>query len=555
MRAHSSLRGAAVLALAFLCAPAYAGRVIVDFYATAPGTGFLDPTPVAPVGGNPGTTLGEQRRNVFLHAAQIWTDTLQPEQDIYVAALFEPLAAGVLGSAGAQYIHANFPGAEMQNTWYFDALADHLAQQDLSPTTYDIVARFSTNFEFYLGFDNQDPPGTSDLLVVVLHEIGHGLNFANAVDETTGAIPIPSGSTEKFSDVYSEYTYDVAAKKTWGQMTDAERAASAINVRKVTWNGLNVKKAVPQVLQAGDPVAIVNKPKSPGSLTVGTAAFGAQLTTKGITGDVIVGIDAADGAGPSTTDGCSPLTNNVKGKIALLDRGTCPFTQKVLNAQNAGAIAVLIADNVVSLPPPGLGGDDPAIKIPSVRISLPDGDAIRANLKSGVNITLKLDPKVLAGTDRTKGLMLLNATNPVSLGSSISHFDPAATPNQLMEPAINVDLTSSVEPPQDLSTPLLTDLGWFTDRDGVPDGRDECLGSNLAPTVKVGSCSTKISNKVLSSGCSLNDTLDQCEVYRKKFPIVYLACVVLQSADLVAKRAITGREHAEITTCSVKSLL
>ena len=36
-----------------------------------PGEGFNDPTPVAPVGGNTGTTLGEQRLIVFETAARI----------------------------------------------------------------------------------------------------------------------------------------------------------------------------------------------------------------------------------------------------------------------------------------------------------------------------------------------------------------------------------------------------------------------------------------------------------------------------------------------------
>ena len=36
------------------------------------GVGFNDPTPAAPVGGNAGTTLGQQRLNVFQAAAAIW---------------------------------------------------------------------------------------------------------------------------------------------------------------------------------------------------------------------------------------------------------------------------------------------------------------------------------------------------------------------------------------------------------------------------------------------------------------------------------------------------
>ena len=53
-----------------------------------------------------------------------------------------------------------------------------------------------------------------------------------------------------------------------------------------------------------------------------------------ITADVVVGTDAANAAGPTTTDGCSPFTNAaaVAGKWAYVDRGTCAFADKVDNA-------------------------------------------------------------------------------------------------------------------------------------------------------------------------------------------------------------------------------
>ena len=126
------LTAAVVFLLASGAAPSRAGEIIVQFFA-APGTGFADPTPAAPVGGNPGLTLGQQRIFVFLQAAALWTEVLQPEQDIFVAAQFQALPAGVLGSAGAQFIWSNFTGAELPNTWYFDSLADNLFQGDLSP--------------------------------------------------------------------------------------------------------------------------------------------------------------------------------------------------------------------------------------------------------------------------------------------------------------------------------------------------------------------------------------------------------------------------------------
>ena len=82
---------------------------------------------------------------------------------------------------------------------------------------------------------------------------------------------------------------------------------------------------------------------------------------------------ANDGTAP-TSDGCEPFpANSLVGKIPLIDRGTCTFVVKVKNAQNAGAAAAVVANNVAG-PPIGMGGADPTITIPSIMISLADGD-------------------------------------------------------------------------------------------------------------------------------------------------------------------------------------
>ncbi|PVG82038.1 hypothetical protein DDE18_15240 [Nocardioides gansuensis] len=145
------------------------------------------------------------------------------------------------------------------------------------------------------------------------------------------------------------------------------------------------------------PVAVINSPASIAKVCqAGAASFGPQLSATGVTGDVVLGVDngqpAPDGTpSPSTSDACTALTNGaaVAGKIALVDRGACAFTIKVKNAQNAGAIAVLVADNVESTPA-GMSGVDSTITIPSVRIRLSDGNLIKSELPNGpVNVTLK----------------------------------------------------------------------------------------------------------------------------------------------------------------------
>ena len=64
-----------------------------------------------------------------------------------------------------------------------------------------------------------------------------------------------------------------------------------------------------------------------------------------------------------------------------------------------------------------------------------------------------------AGADPL-GRVLLYTPNPVISGSSVSHWDTSASPNQLMEPSVNSDLSHSVMPPQDLTLPFMKDIGW-----------------------------------------------------------------------------------------------
>ena len=178
------------------------------------------------------------------------------------------------------------------------------------------------------------------------------------------------------------------------------------------WDGLNVTDAVPSVLAFGTPLLTVNTPAGLGPYDVGAASFGPPLSAPGVTGNVVQATrrGRARGAAPlpgTTFDGCSPFTNAaaVAGKIALVDRGFCGFVVKVKNAQDAGAIGVIVADNAAGAPPAGLGGVDPTITIPSVRVTLPDGNALKAALGSGtVNVTLGVDLSVRAGTEPTTGL-------------------------------------------------------------------------------------------------------------------------------------------------------
>ena len=524
-----------LLALLFAANMAFAGAKITIVNNNAPGVGFNDPSPRAPIGGNTGTTLGQQRLNAFEFAATTWGSTVDSPVEIKILAAFTPLTCtpttAVLGSAGTTEIFSDFgsvgffPGAQFPATWYHFALADKLAGAELDPATPHISANFNSSIgvlptclvgsDWYYGFDNNHGPVDIDLVTVLLHEFAHGLGFSQFASVTNGA------EIQGQTDIFGRQIVDNTTGKTWDIMTNAERRASAINPRNVAWTGNTVTNAVPVVLAKGFPLLRVTSPAAiAADLQVGLATFGPALTSPGISGSLVLATDAANATGPTTTDGCTAILNAaaIAGKIALVDRGTCGFTVKALNAQAAGAIAVVIADNVAGSPPAGLGGADPTITIPAVRISLSDGNLIKAQLANGVNVTLGNDLTRFAGADgRARGLLF--TPNPVQQGSTISHWDTIETPNQLMEPAINVDLTHSVKPPEDLTLPLLRDIGWFADEDndGVSDDADQCHGTDLtAATVVIGGRDSGVPNPLFSTGCTITDQVNKCSVANPK---------------------------------------
>ncbi len=105
-----------------------------------------------------------------------------------------------------------------------------------------------------------------------------------------------------------------------------------------------------------------------------------------VTGDLVLAIDNSGGTSEACT--LNPISNAaaINGNIAVIDRGTCPFTEKVKNAQNAGAIAVLVCNNVPGFPV-YMSGDDNTITIPAIMINQTDCNLIKANL-TGVNVTM-----------------------------------------------------------------------------------------------------------------------------------------------------------------------
>ncbi len=217
------------------------------------GEGFNDPA-VAPSpgeGGNSAATIGAARLAVFNQAATIWGSFLDSNVTTQVSAKFDPQTctptSAVLGSAGTTSAYRDFSGAPQASTWYHYALANKLLRFDADAGTAEINATFNSNLNgsagclggrrFYYGFDNATPAGTTNLLVVVLHEIGHGLGFSSLVNSSTGALFVG------FPDAYLRNMVDKTSGLNWAAMSDVQRQASAVNTHNVLWDGASVKMA------------------------------------------------------------------------------------------------------------------------------------------------------------------------------------------------------------------------------------------------------------------------------------------------------------------------
>jgi hypothetical protein len=96
----------------------------------------------------------------------------------------------------------------------------------------------------------------------------------------------------------------------------------------------------------------------------------------------------------SPLDACNPQSTaqgqTVRGKIALVQRGTCLFTIKAQNLQAAGAVAMICYENAFA-PTVLMGGLAEGVTIPCLSISRHDGEVIRDMMtaagSSGVQMT------------------------------------------------------------------------------------------------------------------------------------------------------------------------
>lgn len=235
----------------------------VDFEVTLdnpPGEGFNDTTPVTPIGGNTGLTLGEQRVIALGFALNIISESLSSSIPIQLAVKFDQFDLNssyvILGTAGPNFVHSDLVNTSKQNTYFPIALANRLTQEDVKQNPLvvdenidsDIEAQFESSldtnpligFSWYYGLDGNPGEKQIDFVSVVLHEMLHGLGFISTLDYEIDAAnqplsPFAFGLTDVFTDLL-QHRY--AAPPGLTDMTPAQRAIAITSSTGLQWGGL-----------------------------------------------------------------------------------------------------------------------------------------------------------------------------------------------------------------------------------------------------------------------------------------------------------------------------
>jgi hypothetical protein len=147
-------------------------------------------------------------------------------------------------------------------------------------------------------------------------------------------------------------------------------------------------------------------------------------------------------------DACDPLLNgaDLSGKIAIARRGACAFTDKVISAQNAGAIAVIVINNQPG-GPIVMGGDNPDITIPSLMLGDVDGEALIASFDTWLGLSVTSGSLDGSSYDVLGAAFGGEFTNTLITGQTVLMIDDDTTgdPNDACDPLLNgADLSGKI---------------------------------------------------------------------------------------------------------------
>ena len=237
------------------------------------------------------------------------------------------------------------------------------------------------NFDYTLDF-NLSPLDYQDAAITnlfYLNNMMHDIWFHHGFDEVAGNFQTTNYSNQGFGNDFV--------------FADAQDGSSFNNANFGTPpDGANPRMQMflwsPPGVSTSNQVIVQNGSLA-GTYEGVSAAFGERFSTVPITSDLVLVTDS----GIDIHDACEGITNAaaLNGNIVILRRGSCQFGTKVLAAENAGAIAVIVVNNepgnAFAMAP---GAEGNLVSIPSLMITQATGEALISELISGENISMSL---------------------------------------------------------------------------------------------------------------------------------------------------------------------
>lgn len=465
-----------VLALVVLLMAAsspVSGQMIDITYLDDSDFGFNDSSPAEPAPGNPGQTLGQQRRAALERAVDIWASRLDSNAVVRLEVSFDDLGCGertTLGQAGSKGIAWDFPGALEANVNFPASLAAALRGFPLAGLSAEMQAQFNFRVDegdcaegteaFWYGLDAETPPalGTASFLVLAVHELGHALGFQSLTNRDDFSF------IDGRPDRMSRFIFSTQTDKSWRQMSNAERAASSTSGPALVFTGDNANlRAAERLL----PPSVVRVNPGSAEFEAFMHGFAPFLDIGGLDAPIVLA--DGPGAGSAPDDpwqralACQPLTNAAEaaGAIVVIKRGECTFASKWQNAFDAGAAGVVIVDNGPAGEDGNIARDsamalDRNLSIPLWSVAESTGEQLLNFIPaSAAELGFRAD---LPARGTNQGFTNLQASTE-NEGSNVSHFADSMFPRSVMNPSlVNTPFAGDV----DFVPELLIDLGWPT---------------------------------------------------------------------------------------------
>ncbi len=477
MSRHHCMPHLTALALAAsLALPAGAEMISVN-YLDNQGSGFFDSSSVDPLPGNPGTTLGEQRRIALDKAIDAWASRLDSNIRLRLNVEFDDLGCGdrtTLAQAGTNYISVNFDNRPETNAVFPGTMATALSGE--APDDFDAEMRAQFNLRldqgdcldgvsgFWYGLDAAIMPsgGTISFLEVATHELGHGLGFQSLTDEDREFFFFEQFD-ERLPDRMSRFIRDLGEDKTWRELSAEERVESSTSGSELVFTGERTN------LRAAERLLPPSRIRIPGNPPINAFIQGLPpyLSLAGLDAPMVLA--QGPGPGPGSESpwhralACQPLDNSdeADGAIVLAKRGECSFATKWQNAFDAGAAALVIADDRVASanPDSNIARDnsmnlDRQLPIPLWSVSQGRGDQLVSNVPAA---SARLEYQTFGARGTRQGFVNLQASTE-NTGSNVSHFAESMFPPSLMNPS---HTGLAFDGGLDFTPDFMLDLGWI----------------------------------------------------------------------------------------------